>query len=445
MRKSVKAIVGLASPYVFAGLANLLLLPLLLRFSLSRRLRSRFAERLSWGCWTEAPGEGSPRIWFHAASVGEVGGITPLLKMCKDTFPDARIMVTTTSTTGLRRALEEVTVSSARLLPIDHPRAVKRALESFAPDLCVVTETELWPNFLFALKKKGIPAVLINARISDYTYPAYRRICWLIGPALRAFTSVLAQTKGDAERFISLGLPQDTVSVVGSTKYDRLVPAASEEKKRAYAAELGIDPEKPCFVAGSVRETEDRIVIEAFLRAKEQAPELQMIIAPRHPERFDAVSALLSARGVSFNRRSEGEVQALRDVILLDTLGELSQAYSLSWFSFVGASLVDIGGHNPLEPAAFASPVMMGPYSSNVRDAVRALEDEGGFFEVGNSSELTAALVSLARNSALRELSGRAAYRVWQSNLGAAERVFSHLTLLLGQKVEVGNLLTVNR
>ena len=387
--------------------------------------RAALPERRLLGDWQTAqfaPGT----VWCHAASVGEVIGLAPLLNELK---AEAPLLLTTTSVTGKNEAIKRELADNVLLLPFDHPTLVEKALATVNPRLLVVSETELWPNLLFSAQRQGVRCLLVNGRISDYSFPNYQRFRSLIQPALSVFENVLVQTPADRERFVALGAEPSTVDVVGSTKYDTADALASEEELSSFAAQLGIDRDKPCFVAGSVRELEDKTVVEAYLQAKMQHPELQLLIAPRHPERFDEASNLLSSMGLNHWRRSAGEAPGAQEVVLLDTLGELRMAYGLGTVSFVGGSLVNIGGHNPLEPAAYGQAVLLGPHTSTVRDAVAALKDVGGAFEVRDTASLTECLLHLLEDANACASAGAAARAVSEANLGATSRTLSYLAL----------------
>ncbi len=413
-----------------------LALPFYLLYSLTRpRLRCGLAERLGFGLW-QSPEMQRADILIHAASVGEVNGIEPLLAELKSLHPEQKIVVSTTSVTGRDRARELVGETRAALLPLDHPSLQRLMLARVRPKMVIITETELWPSFLLLLATNNIPTLLINARISDYSFPNYSKLRFLLQPLLKTFRAILTQSVLDAERFRALGADSARVEVVGSTKYDRQVQALSTEERQSFASELGISLEKLCFVAGSVRPGEDEVVVQAYCEALQEVPDLQLILTPRHPERFDACAELLQANGLEFHRRSAGNAAKESAVVLLDTLGELQRVYSLASFSFVGATLVDIGGHNPLEPAAYGAPVLLGPYYSTVRDAVAALRQVDAVKIVENKAELRNAILHYAKNPDQRQAAGLRAEQAWRRNLGATKKVLEFLPLSATQAAE---------
>ncbi len=410
-----------------AAMAATSLLPLAVaKACIDANWRASLAERFGGAAWQGVDCSVCERVWFHGASVGEVGGMLPVVEQFKQIYPQTPLLISTTSGTGKSRAIDARAAEAVCLLPFDHPYFVRRAIARVNPRLVVISETELWPNLMFALHERRIPVVIINGRISDYSFPRYRRLRALISPVLRAVSRVLVQTGLDRERFIELGARAECVEVVGSTKYDRKVPELADAELASLAQSFGISRAKPVFVAGSVREAEDAAVIEAYCAAKTAVPGLQAIIAPRHPERFAETAQLLAAHNIDFNRRSM-PCSEVKPVLLLDSLGELVQAYALASFVFVGATLVDIGGHNPLEPAAYSKPVIFGPYTGNVRDAVGALLERGGGFEVRAAPQLAQMIVRLCRDEQLCRQSGEAAQSVWRENIGATSRVIKEL------------------
>lgn len=406
-----------------------LLLPLYLLFSLTRsKLRQDLGERLGGGAWRNAE-MNQPDVLIHAASVGEVNGIQALLAKLKEEHPEYSVVISTTSLTGRARARELLGTNKAALFTLDHPLIQRQLLKRLRPKQVIISETELWPCYLLALQAYRIPVVLINARISDYSFPNYSKFRFLLKPLLNTFSLILSQSRLDGERFEALGAEPERVRVLGSTKYDREVLQFTPEQRLEFAQELGVETEKLCFVAGSVRPGEDGVVIDAYIRAKSEVPELQLILTPRHPERFDACAKLLEERGLEYHRRSAGQAERATGVVLLDTLGELQAVYSLASFSFVGATLVDIGGHNPLEPAAYSAPVLLGPYYSTVRDAVATLEQANAVRIVQDGAELYEAIRFYCQNEQERKAAGERAKEAWKRNLGATQGVLNVLSL----------------
>jgi len=391
-----------------------LLLGLLPKFSLTS------SERNGFGDWKQLEAGANERtIWIHAASVGEVAGVKPLLLKLRAANPQCRFLVSTTSETG-KEAARKLTPYVA-LFPFDYPQAVSRVIKRVRPELVVLAETELWPVFLNELKRREIPLAIVNARISDYSWPRYKMLKGMLSPLLSRASLVAAQTEKDQERFISLGCPEESVTVSGSTKYDNLSGAGPG--KEQVVKKFGFSSNDLVFVAGSVRPGEDEQVVKAFKKAKEKCQSLKIIIAPRHPEEFGSVAELLEREAISYRKRSDGEGKLDTEALLLDSMGELSTAYSAGDISFVGATLVDIGGHNPMEPAALGLPVLMGPYHSNVREEVQLLEKAGGLFVVQDSAELSQKLLNLSLDKVLLTEASKAAKTGWKDASGAVEIV----------------------
>ena len=366
-------------------------------------------------------------IWFHGASLGEVTGLVPIAAALKDAAP---CFATTTSTTGRAEALKRAVAAEVRLLPLDHPYFIGRLLDAVRPRLFILAETELWPNLFLALERRQIPLVVVNGRISNRTFPRYRAARGLFAPLLAIPRLILVQTERDRERYLAIGAVPERVKVTGSTKYaNPTLRRLTAEADRLFL-KFGMRQDAPLAVFGSVRPGEDEATIAAYLGALKEYPALQLIIAPRHPERFDAVAELLRRAGLRFIRRSQQGGERAQ-VLLLDTIGELVEAYSIATLSFVGGTLVPIGGHNPLEPAAFASPVFVGPHYGNVTDAVDELVEAGGISVVRDGESLQQELVRLLRDPVARARQGRAAFGVWERNSTALERVLPELRALL--------------
>lgn len=390
--------------------------------------RESLAERCGCGNWNNISNFVDPNcIWFHAASVGEIGGLIPVIKFLDSIENDncnfSNRLITTTSLTGQAEVVRHKLAKFSALFPLDSPNIVRVLVPRVAPSLCVIAETEIWPNFLFTLADCNVPVVYINGRISDSSYSSYKRAKWLLAPALATVSQFLVQTELDAMRFINLGVQEDKIQVGGNTKYDKQQTIYSERDLDEFSMELGIDLNRPVFVAGSVRPKEDKQVVQAFKLACDDIKDLQLIIAPRHPEEFDNVARIITDNGFAIHRRSSGPANGYSKVVLLDTIGELSKVYALAWCAFVGGSFVDIGGHNPLEPASYAKPVIMGSSIWGVRSVVEDLMKANGLYSVANEQELTQTIILLCSNAQVRINAGARAQQVWRSYQGGTKKV----------------------
>lgn len=404
----------------------------------SKSWRESLPERLTFGAWNswfarKQSQKQNDVVWFHAASLGEVSGISSLVKNFSAEHPTTQILVTTTSLTGRAEAKKRGLCATPCLLPLDHPLLWRRFFTSLRPRLLVIAETEIWPGLLICAGLFRVPVLVVNGRISDYSFKRYEKLSFLLKPLWKNVTRFLVQTARDAERYQILGVPVEKITVAGSTKYDQAVPEFSDSELTQLAQSLGLTREEPIFVAGSVRPGELEIVLDVFETAKKTVPTLQLLLAPRHPERFEDAAAAISRRGLVFNRRSAGSAARSQAVLLLDSLGELSRVYALSTVAFVGGTLENIGGHNPLEPAAHRAPVILGPYTANVRDAVEELRRAGGMREVKDAAEFTAALLELVLDDQLADQVGAAAEEVWEQNSGATARALSELNTVFSK------------
>ncbi|MGD8376620.1 MAG: 3-deoxy-D-manno-octulosonic acid transferase [Acidobacteriota bacterium] len=367
-------------------------------------------------------------IWIQAVSVGEVMLAGTLVGAIRARTHDVRIYVSSTTATG--RATAERTLagtSEARLyFPLDLGSAVGRTLDHLRPALFIALETEIWPNLLRALGRRGIPAVVVNGRISPRAFRRYRRARFFFRRVLRHLDLAMMQTGEDAARMRELGMPPERIVVTGNLKFDAPAPTSDP---LPLAAELGLRPGETVCVAGSTVEGEEAAVLDAFGQAAGRLPGALLILAPRHPQRFDAVASLLEARGERFVRRSELPARSgvERRVILLDSLGELAALYGLATVVFVGGSLVPAGGHNILEPAVHGRPVIFGPFMDNFREVADRMTAGGGGFQVADTTALAEAMVRLGNDAELRSAAGRAAREVVEANRGALERTLEHL------------------
>lgn len=327
-------------------------------------------------------GPGSPALWLHAVSVGEVHAAVPLVRALRERLPGWRLVLSTVTETGREAGLRRIPEACARIyFPLDFPWAVSAAVGRVNPRLVVILETEIWPNFLRCLRSRGIPAVIVNGRISPRSFRRYARLRPFMACALGCVAGFGMQSEDDARRVLALGAPADRVWVGGNLKFDGAasVEPPTPEEKRALRRELGFPEGGPVWVAGSVHPEEEVPVVDAHRTLWKARPDLRLILAPRHPERATEIADRLRRRGVPFRlRKSGGEGGAPgASVLVLDTLGELGRMYRAGDVAFVGGSLFPWGGQNPLEPAGLGVPVLFGEHMDNFAEAARALTEEG--------------------------------------------------------------------
>jgi 3-deoxy-D-manno-octulosonic-acid transferase len=380
--------------------------------------------------WRERLGFGAPpapgALWVHAASAGEVQAAAPVIAALQVERAPLPLLITTTTPAGRRRAEAlfgaETTV---RYLPLDLPGAVRRFLIRTRPALGLIIETELWPNLYRAAARRGLPIVIASARVSPRSARRYARFPALIARSLAAARAIGAQSAEDARRFVSLGAEPGRVSVTGNVKFDFAVPASMSQGAARLRGRLG--SHRAVWVAGSTHAGEESIVLDAHDRVRAREPQGLLVLAPRHPARFADVAALIERRGISSRRWSQmsGE-DALEPgcaVLLLDTLGDLLGFYAAGDVAFVGGSLVPIGGHNLLEPAALGRPVLSGPYCENAAQAAQALTQVGAAHIVRDAGALADAVARYCADPGLRRRDGTAGRTVVEANHGASARV----------------------
>lgn len=387
-----------------------------------RRYRRGWGERLGRAHFPRAD------YWLHAASVGEVQAAVPVLRALRASAPEARILVTTITPTGagrLREAMGEAVMHC--YLPLDLPGAVRRFLAAVQPRAGIIMEVEIWPNLLHAAREQGLPLLLANARLSERSRIRYQRLGRLIRDGLGTFTAVAAQTEADAERFRALS-PGSAVLTVGNVKFD--MPAADNlEPLRQQFTDLVDGGQRAVWVAGSTREGEEALLLDVHARLLEMLPTAVLILVPRHPERFDTVERLCRERGLPARRRSDGHPLAATEAVLLgDTMGELGAYYATGQVAFVGGTLVPVGGHNVLEPAALGRPVIVGPHTANVAAAASLLAEAGGLVRLDGDPAAMADLLRQWLTDPVQCVeAGRRAAAVVQANRGAVERVLALL------------------
>jgi 3-deoxy-D-manno-octulosonic-acid transferase len=379
---------------------------------------------------------GRPLIWVHAVSVGEVLAVTRLVKSLDAALPEYFVAISTTTRTGQELARERFGANRVFYCPLDLPWAVRAYLNALKPRLLVLAETEFWPNLLTGCFRRRIPVAVVNARISDRSWPRYKMLRRLWKPLLGRLGPVLAQSEVDAGRLVAIGCAAERVSVAGNLKFDVRAAEEADATRQLKARLAGLR----LVVAGSTLEGEEAALLEAWPQLLADDPNLAMVLALRHPERFAAVAALLEKSGNRWTRRSEWSAKAAEpfepgEIVLLDTIGELASVYSLASVAFVGGSVVPAGGHNPLEPAQFGVPIVMGPHTANFRAIVDDLVAHNAL-RIAAKEELAEALKALLGNRPAAEAMGARAKEVFERQAGATERCVAALRKLLTDKAD---------
>jgi len=394
----------------------------------SGKARPPLAHRFGRDVPTVKPGG----FWIQAVSVGEVEIARRLIRELDIAAPGLPVFLTATTATGL--ALARKTAGGRVVVhpcPLDLGRPLRRVLNSVRPSLLLLVETEIWPEMLHQTAARNIPAVIANARLSEQSFGRYLRVRSLLRPLLEPVRMVLARSEADAERFAALGIPEDRLQVTGNVKYD-LVPNTDPLPWASQLSEWSSG--RPIFVAGSTMEGEEEIILRALDRLPEALRPF-LVLAPRHPERFGDVAHLLEDRGLTVARRSALDAApATPDCFLLDTIGELSRAYRGAAAAFIGGSLVPTGGHNPLEPAVWATPVLSGPHVHNFQEVYAEMTAGGGAVIVGDSETLADTLRRWLEDPGVARSAGEAGRSVIEANRGATRKIVDTLLDLIGYR-----------
>jgi 3-deoxy-D-manno-octulosonic-acid transferase len=368
-------------------------------------------------------------LWMHAVSVGEVNVCTQLIKALEPRVPNLKIVVSTTTTTGMGLLRKMLPTHITKVYyPMDRRKWVTRSINTFTPKAVVLIEAEIWPNFLWKLQDKGTPTFLVNARLSERSYRGYKRFGFLFRPLFRSFVGVGAQNEADAARLRELGCRAEAIRVVGSLKFDA---ARLEEKHvlnvRGMLRQLGVPEGAPVLVGGSTHDGEEAVLVEVFQKLRKQYPDLFLVLVPRHFERSRQVGRELEARGVKFVFRNEITSRTTWpdravECLLVNTTGELRFFYEQADVVFVGKSLTAQGGQNPIEPASLGKAIVFGPNMQNFAVIAKAFVEKGAAAQVANSGELEQALARLLASPEHRQLAGKLAQQVVRENEGAIDR-----------------------
>lgn len=416
MRRLYSAVLGLALPLILGRFA----------WQALRNPQYRDRWRQRFGLYGDQVLLESP-IWIHAVSVGEVGAAAPLIRAIRERFPYRDILITTSTPTGYATVARQFGETVQHVyFPYDVPWMVKRFLHRFQPSMLLLMETELWPNLICECEERKIPVLLVNGRMSERSARRYHYLSGLTSNMLGKLTKVAVQTEADAVRLIALGAPQDRLVVTGSLKFDVHLPASVFEEGASIRRELGTS--RPIFMAGSTRPGEEEILLRALRLLRHRFPELLLVLAPRHPERFDSVAELLKREGWRYVRRSTTEqCAATTEVFLLDTMGDLLRFYAAADVAFVGGSLLPLGGHNVLEPATLGVPVLSGPHVFNFAEIASKLERSGALVTVTDEVTVAAHAGEWLADSNARDVAGRAGREIVAHNRGATLAVLELL------------------
>lgn len=367
----------------------------------------------------------STLIWVHAVSVGEVIASLPLLQKLKDRYPSASLLLSTITDTGQKVAMEKASEGTKVIyLPFDLSFILERTLKNIQPNLFITIETELWPNLLMTLKKRKIPAVVMNGRISDDSFKGYKKIKFFMQSIISCVDLFCMQDAVYAGRIKELGAPEDKVRVIGSFKFDTVPSLNILEWTKLIS--------HPVIIAGSTHRGEEDLIVSSYIELKKDFPDLSLIVAPRHPERFKEVEELVKKKGLEYIKRSEIEGQETRDkgqrkglIVILDAVGELASVYSVSDVAVIGGSFIEHGGQNLLEPAFWGKPIICGPHMENFPFA-KEFYEKGAAIET-DSSSLCEKLKELLQSAEKRKSMGNKARGLYNEKAGAVERAMKEI------------------
>lgn len=414
---------------VYSLLLPVILLRLLWRSRLAPAYRQRWLERFGLFAAPEFD-RTRPVIWLHAVSVGETLAAVPLVRRLQTEHPHWQWVITTTTPTGSERvrAIFSDNIFNGSLLHVYAPYYLPVFLNAFLkrirPALCIIMETELWPNMLHSCCNFNIPVVIANARLSEKSARGYARLAPLTRTMLGDISLVAAQQKADGERFVKLGLAREKLAVTGSIKFDLDLDEGIRNKASLLRSQWSSNETRLVWLAASTHLGEDEIILQAFAALKNQFADLLLVLVPRHPERFSTVTAQCEQAGWHVVKRStNATVGSETDIVVGDTMGELLVFYGTADISFVGGSLLPVGGHNLIEPAAWACPVISGPHLFNFSEVARLLQENNALVIVKNADELVATIKLWLTDETVCKNAGERAKQVADNNRGALQKL----------------------
>lgn len=402
-----------------------ILFPLILvAFLVQPKFRAGFWEKLGFYTFDK---KCSKTTVFHAVSVGETNAIKELVKEYRKQHPDEIIIVTTTTKTGqeiAKKAFAEI-ADKVTYYPYDFFFSVLSFLNTFNPEKIIIAETEIWPCFVTLAKLRGVKVYCINGRISPHSFDGYKKIKLFLAPVLNRYEKIFMQSADDAKRMAEIGAKEDKVEVMGNLKFD-ITPNLSEEEKNKYKDELKTHNYR-LFIGASTHKGEDESVLYAFKTLKNGHNDAKLLLVPRHPQRYEEVAELLNKSGYKWGKRSNNDNFNENDIILLDTMGELSKLFSICYIAFIGGSFVQTGGHNPLEANIWNKPVLSGPVIFNFKDVYKIVTDKKCAVIVPDEHELARELLDFYNNSEKYSEYCKNAKSVFDENRGAINYVLARV------------------
>lgn len=370
-------------------------------------------------------------VWFHAVSVGETLAVQGLVKDFKKKNPDLPVVFSTVTFTGQQIAKQRLgDLATVIYFPFDIGFVTNKIINLVDPQVVIVVETEIWPNFSYNVSAKNIPLVLINGRISPKSFKNYVIFKFFISKILGMYTCFLMQSDLDAGRIVEMGAKKQKVRTTGNIKYD-IKPNLTDDQIANLKQELNILAEDKLLIAGSTHDTEEKIILDVYLKLKEELESLKLVLVPRHPERYQDVFSLLKEYKLDFAKRSQHETFEKASVFVLDTMGELLSFYSVSDIAFIGGTMIPKGGHNPLEPAAFSVPVVLGPHTFNFVDITKYMTEAGVAIQVNDENALYDSIRTLLVDSTAYNKAKVAAADVLDANRGATQETINVINGLL--------------
>lgn len=411
--------------FIYGILSTIIFLTLLPFYYIVRVIQKKYLygwrEKLGF---LKSPDLGEKVIMLHGVSVGEIIALENLTKKTKETFPDYKIVITTGTKTGQDIAHKKYAeiADFITYFPFDIPFAVNSFLNKVRPSVVLIAETELWPNFAYYCKKKNIPLFVINGRISDSTFNAYKRLKFFFKHILSNYTGLFTQSIEDRDKLIAIGANPQTTEFMGNLKFDI--------KKLDVSIDIG-KGENKLIIAGSTHKGEDEIVLEAFKNVKQKVSNAKLLLASRHLERIPDIVELVKSTGLSYGFRSKGDTFAEKDIILLDTMGELGKMYAICDFAFIGGSFNKTGGHNPLEAAVYNKPVITGPCIHNFKDIYGILTHTNAGKLVKTPQELESHMLKLLTDKEFYKSAQNDCFKVFESQKGALDFVIGKLRQIL--------------